>query len=225
MAKLSKLLYWMRIGVKLGNRPLILSAGMPRSGSTLLFNVLREILSAKWGDQLSTGWDADILKLSRGKAYLVKVHNIDRFYRNRSQFMFYTFRDIRVTAVSEMKMFNNEPSIENFQARINQYLVAKKYCDLIFKYEDVLQIPENFVQSISNTLGIKVDVDAITQKTFKLKPQENIDGEYAKDTLLHKKHFTNTKDDEWRSLFSEDLKKEVNSRFSWWFQECGYPEA
>lgn len=111
MSKTSTLKYWLKLSLKLKNKPLILSAGMPRSGSTLLFNILRVILSERWSDQLSAGWEGYILQLPEGKAYLVKTHNINRFYKFRAKHAFYTYRDVRVAAVSNMRKFNLTPTV------------------------------------------------------------------------------------------------------------------
>lgn len=224
MIRLSTIKYWLRLSIKLKNKPLIVSAGMPRSGSTLLYNILREILSERWPECLSSGWESDIFQLPEGKAYLVKTHHIDGYYRFRAKHAFYTFRDIRVAAISSMRKFNKLPTIKEFRKQIGEYAIAKKLCDNIIKYEDLLSQPRDIIQQISQTLGVAVSADQIVEKTFNLQPDENISEAYSEKTLLHKGHFTNTKNDEWRSLLPETLKKEVNTEFSWWFKECGYPE-
>lgn len=211
-----------KISLKLSTKPLILSAGMPRSGSTLLFNILREISLQKWPD-LSYGWEGDILELSKGTAYLVKVHRINRYYRLRTQYSFYTYRDVRVTAVSSMRKFGVEPNIDNFRSNINEYMIAKRHCNLILKYENLISNPISGIEKIAEKLGVKIDQQVVFENTFFLKAPVNISNSYSKETLLHKEHFTHTKDDDWRTVLSKELQEEVNSEFSWWFNECGYP--
>jgi hypothetical protein len=225
MLKPSKIKYWLEISAKLKTKPLIISAGMMRSGSTLLFNILHEILKLKYSDKISYGWKDEILKLPKGNVYLLKMHTLNRYYRHRAKKSFYTYRDIRVAAISAMKKFEITPSIKWFDQSINQYLIAKKYCDKIIRYEDLISEPINIIREISETLGIFTDPEDIVKKTYNLQPPEKIGETYSRETLLHKGHFTNTKNDEWRSLLPEKLKEDVNREFSWWFEECGYPRS
>lgn len=223
MLKIYKANYYLKISAKLQLKPLIISAGMMRSGSTLLFNILCEILKTKWSDQISYGWRDDILQLPDGKIYLLKMHNLNCYYRYRAKQSFYTYRDIRVVAISSMRKFNIKPSITWFRENINQYEVAKKYCDKIIRYEDLISQPTNIIQEISEILGISINPDDIRKKTSSLQAPETNSEVYSRKTLIHKDHFTNTKDDEWRSLLPEKIIEEVNQEFSWWFEECGYP--
>lgn len=101
-------------------------------------------------------------------------------------------------------------------------MVASQFCDQMIKYEDFVSKPSLSVQKIAEALGISVDSEEIIEKTFNLSPPKEISGIYSKETLLHKGHFTNTKDDEWRSLLSDELKENINEEFSWWFEKCGY---
>jgi len=71
MERKSELMNIVNLAVKFSNKPLIISAGMPRSGSTLLFNILRDIMLRRW-EGLSSGWSGDIENLDKGSAYLIK---------------------------------------------------------------------------------------------------------------------------------------------------------
>lgn len=124
--KISTIKHWMQLTLKLSFKPLILSAGMPRSGSTLLYNILRETLEIRWGNRLSSGWCGDIFQLPKGDAFLIKTHNIDNYYKYRAKHIFYTYRDVRVASVSSIRKFNDTPSIESIRCVINQYLIAQK---------------------------------------------------------------------------------------------------
>jgi len=215
----------LKVSLKLSTKPLIISAGMPRSGSTLLFNILREILQLEYQDNLSSGWDGDITQLPKGSAYLVKTHHFNRFYRLRAQHSFYTYRDVRVAAISYMRKFNREPSMDWISDKIKQYMIAKNACDAVFRYEDLIAKPIHPIRKISQILNVTIDPHAIVAATFNLPlPTDNCIL-YSKKTLLHKDHFTHTKDEEWRHVFSKELQERVNEEFNWWFKECDYPES
>ncbi len=209
--------------LKLSFRPLVVSAGMPRSGSTLLFNILRETLATRWGDGLSAGWIHDLGELPRGRAFLIKVHTFEPFYRLRAAHSFYTYRDVRVAAVSRMRMFNLEPTLKRFRWVIEQYQIAKASCDLIIKYEDLIADPLSHTQAIARRLDITTDCEAVVAKVLGLRPPTDAAGPYSMETLLHEGHVTNTGDDEWRRVLPRDLQDQVHAEFGWWFEECGYP--
>jgi hypothetical protein len=200
-----------RAGAKLSTKPLIVSAGMPRSGSTLLFNILREILATKLNSRLSSGWEGEFLSLPKGSAYLIKTHTLSRLYRWRARYCFYTYRDVRVAAVSGLRKFNNQITLESIRSMIRQYEIAKKACNTIIKYEELIEAPLSFIQELSRILKINVDAERIYQKTFKLKPPNSGTG-HSKLTLLHKGHFTHTKDHEWRQIIDSKLQMRINKR-------------
>lgn len=221
MVRASEAIDIIKLVAKFSNKPLIVSAGMPRSGSTLLFNILREILIRKWGS-LSSGWYGDIADLDKGNAYLIKLHNLNWYYRVRANQKFYTYRDVRVAAVSSLHKFNKEPSIDDIRTNINQYLIAKSSCDLMIKYEELVSDPFVHVSKIIDVLEVQVDIDEIIESSFNLNPPDSGSSTYSKETLLHKGHFTYTNDDEWRSVLSEELQVCLRKEFDWWFEECGY---
>ena len=211
--------------LRFSKSPLIVSAGMPRSGSTLLFNILKNTLLIKYSDKLSCGWIGDLGKLPKGDAYLIKMHGLSKYYCFRSQFMFYTYRDVRVSIVSEMRKFNREPNIDSVRGRIEQYIIAKQRCDMLIQYEDLITNPSKYTRKIAEKMGIIANHQELVESSFYLHPPNvSLDGKgYSMETLLHKEHFTNTKDDEWRSVLTKEFQEEINAEFAWWFEECGYP--
>jgi len=195
---------------------------MPRSGSTLLFNILREILATQWSSRLSSGWESDVLSMPTGSAYLIKTHQLSRLYHLRAQYCFYTYRDVRVAAISNLRKFGRQVSLESVREIINQYKLAKKLCDKTIKYEELIKDPIPFINDLAQTLAIKVDPESIHKKTFALEPPAPGTG-YSKVTLLHGDHYTQTKDHEWRQIIDKNLQVKINEEFAWWFDECGYP--
>jgi len=89
----SRIVHYTKLYHKIGLGRLILSSGMPRSGSTLLYNILRLCLEKKHGAELVSGWLDDFDNLPKGRVYLLKTHNTNLYYALRSQYVFYTYRD------------------------------------------------------------------------------------------------------------------------------------
>lgn len=211
------------LNLRFFNKPVFVSAGMQRSGSTLLFNMLRLILSHRW-EKLSSCWVGDIAELPAGDAFLIKVHSLSPYWNRRAQNMFYTYRDVRVAMVSAMKTMKAPLTMEVIAGRIRQYELAKERADLMIKYEVLLESPETIVSRISQILNIPVDSEEIARQAVSLR-DETVPGSksgYSKETLFHKGHCTYTANDEWRTVFPRELQDQVHEQFSWWFRECGY---
>ena len=206
---------------KLGREPLIVSAGMPRSGSTLLFNVVRELLMIKWERQLTAGWEGDFLSLPPGKAYLVKTHKFNSFSRLRSKRSFYSYRDIRSAIASRIKKTGKIVGIEFVRRHIKQYQIARRHCDVCFSYERLTKNLEEVVIDVARSLGIPCDPERIRSKVMQL-PLPGPECRYSPVTLLHPNHFTQTSPTDWRRLLPESLQQEIGEEFAWWFEECGY---
>lgn len=211
-----------RTGLKLSWRPLVVSAGMPRSGSTLLFNLLREILTVKWQSGLSYGWRDDLLTLPRGTAYLIKTHDLSWKWRWRAAYSFYTYRDVRVAAVSALRKFDREITLGSVRDAIGGYEIAKHACNLCIKYEELIRAPERFARELARILRIEVDANRICSAVLSLAPPTDV-GTYSKVTQLHAGHCTHTDADDWRTIIPPNLQRRISSEFAWWFSECGYP--
>ena len=197
---------------------------MHRSGSTLLFNILKEILSLKYKTKLSSGWYGDLYKIPKGDAYLIKVHALTKLLRLRSKYIFYTFRDVRTAAVSANKVLNVPMSIDEIRNGINEYIKAKKTADLTIQYEKLTGNTLNVIYDILNVLSINADAEAIYNKCMDVTmPSGSFSAGHIDDTLYHPGHITNTTDDEWRSKMPLSLQKEITYEYEWWFKECGYP--
>src|SRR5262245_15346631 len=74
---------------------LVLSAGMPRSGSTWLFNAARLLLRQTVApDELGSGWVGDWARLPKRPWLLLKVHEYDAFLARRARAILYSYRDV-----------------------------------------------------------------------------------------------------------------------------------
>ncbi len=222
--KIPNLLKYPKKIARLSSKPLIVSAGMPRSGSTLLFNVVREILLVKWKNRLSSGWEGDVAELPKGDAFLLKTHTISMYYRLRASYIFYSYRDVRVAAVSRSRKFNTPITLAQIGSEIREYERAKSASDFLVKYENFINEPDEVIRQLANILGICIEPTVIREKCFSLASPEadNTKRFYSRETLLHKDHFTYTQDDEWRKVIPADLQRKINREYSWWFNECGY---
>ena len=206
----------------LKDKPFVLSAGIMRSGSTLLFNIVKQVLLEKYGDTLVSRWQNDAVDFQVGDCYLIKTHNIAPFLELKPIHIFFTYRDLRTVEVSMNKFFGTPLSAEAIGYYILEYYCARENGATTIKYEELIKNPKSYISAIANSLKISVERDVICDNVLNLKPP--IDGvEYSKETLLHPRHITGTKDDEWRELMPDEMQSKIRQEYAWWFEKCGYP--
>lgn len=209
---------------KLGFNQLILSAGMPRSASTLLYNIIRLCLYKKFGDNLTSGWIGDINFFKKNKINLIKVHQINSMLAMKAKYIFYTYRDVRQALVSANIKFNTPLTIISCRKMIDQYEMAKKYADLMISYENIVNNTKQQISRIANILKIDVDIEDII-KNLPLITSNRFLSEGKKHNLLtalHENHASGIYSDEWNTILSEELKKQIGIEFKWWFKETDY---
>lgn len=217
---------------KVRSSKLIITAGMPRSGSTLLFNMVRLAVLAEPKSQkeerLSSGWISEILEMPDASAYLVKTHRLSRLMTMKSNSIFYSYRDVRDALVSNYRKFDKSPSIEIVREWIRQYSIAKSKSVKMLKYEDMIKDLRSQIIEISNTLSKELSDETINSLVYELNSmadRSSLDGEkrFSSDTLLHKNHITGTRSGEWQTLFDKELINDIHKEFDWWFSENQYP--
>ena len=192
----------------LKDKPFVLSAGIMRSGSTMVYNTLGQILLAKYGDGLVTGWQNDMVNPQVGDYYLIKTHDMSPFFEANPEHIFFTYRDLRTVEVSMNRFFNTPYSSGAIGYYILEYMRALKNNAVMIRYENLTQRPTETIAVIAKKLDIKVNPVDVYAKIMNIE----LPG-----------HFTHTKDEEWRALIPEDTQKEITRDYSWWFEECGYP--
>lgn len=197
---------------------------MQRSGSTLMFNMIRLLIITHGQQSLSAGYIKDLGSLGRSDTSLIKIHGLPRLTRWRASAIFYTYRDVRTAIVSQFRKFHDVPHFEFIERSIREFKTAQKADAVMIKYEDLISEPEKQIERISRKLALNADVEAIWQKVNSIK-QPSLGEGYSKETLFHPYHKTATGDNDWRQVLDESLTSKINDEFGWWFQACGYPEV
>lgn len=193
---------------------------MPRSGSTLLFNLLRSILSEYSEKSFSSGWIRDIHQLESSDTILLKAHELSYPLRKRSSNIFYTYRDVRTAMVSAHRKFGTEPSIDIARNHIQQYLIAQRSFASMISYEAITTNTKQVVSDLGVALNYPIDAQIHLDRVSKISPPS--EKGYSKSSLLHHDHRTNTSPEEWRKALPVTLQKELSKEFYWWFIETGY---
>lgn len=221
-ATLSLILVQMKLLWKTRNASLILSDGMPRSGSTYLYNIVRACCEEKYGTDFACGWIGDFHKWDKHQAYLVKAHGTSPFLRKRCQVIFYSYRDVRDTMVSAHRKFQTPMSLAYCRTVIADDLRSKQDADCIVKYEEMIARPEQTVQQVAQTLGVDVTPEEILKNVPGAFDEGAENERYNEVTLLHGKHGTGTESGSWRNVMDPELQQQINREFAGWFQRHEY---
>lgn len=206
---------------------LILSAGMPRSGSTWMYNALRLLIlhSDKGYDDFSCGWIGDLDDIQVKRKMLIKIHQYSEEIVEKSQMIFYSYRDIRDAMASAFRKFNLTPTIELADYLVNQHKKWTAVANHTMKYEAMMANQELELIRIAKHLGIS-DADGHNIKKEIDQLNYGSDGKknerYHNTNLLHKDHITNGKHGTWAGIIDPELIKRIEEKHRAWFEQYGY---
>lgn len=213
---------------------LILSAGMPRSGSTWLYNAIRLIInsSAQLAENFSCGWVDNVNyfdslnKKPNPSCTLIKMHYYDQELVNHADYIFYSYRDLRDALASSKRVFNGEPLIELADEWIKEYSKWTQVANFVMKYELMLEKKEEIIQDLANILKIDIGEPAKIQKQI-MQMHYGSQGDknlvYNEVNLLHRNHITNGKYGTWTDSLNQEFIEQVEQKHRQWFLAHDYP--
>ncbi len=202
---------------------IILSAGMPRSGSTWVFNAARLLLRSK-GD-LGSGWIEDWATIPRAPTVLVKVHAHDPFLARSAHAILYSFRDIRDALASRKRMFGIDPTLEDARQWLKFDRRWREQAAVTVRYESMLADPVGTVADLASALGLSdADPAGVLRQLAQIDHQTpHIGlGAYDRETLLHRGHITDGRHGAWGGWLSPAFVRQLEQECGGWLAENGY---
>lgn len=173
------------------SKKVILIAGMPRSGSTWLFNASRFLL--EYGDsQLYAAWISDYDPGNPSKVHLVKAHRPSDV-KFAVDIVLTTWRPIEACLASLIRMgwLSDDPDTlrQGYvrQKRLHQYWLDRTNLEVDFN--EIENDPAAAVQRLATALGLSLEssqLTAVSTALSALQPPEN--GAPDSRTLLHPNH-------------------------------------
>ncbi|RVT49478.1 sulfotransferase domain-containing protein [Rubrivivax albus] len=207
---------------------LVLSAGMPRSGSTWLYNALRLMLARRFPGpgELACGWVGDIGRLPATAACrLVKIHEWDDALVTQAEFVTWSYRDLRDAMASQHRKFGGALSLQFADYLVRQDARWMTRADHVMRYEAMLADPRRELVRLANALKLPdIDPAAVQREleglSFESEGPRN--EAYHELTLLHRGHVTDGRAGSWRNGMPEDLARQIVSAHAGWFSARGY---
>lgn len=146
----------------------ILVAGIPRSGSLRLFNILRIGLQQVYSkDQIHHGYEKKFIPNYNKQVNLNKMHDCLDSKRDWADFVFTTRRDLRYILASGidfgmLKKHLSEQEIVEFLTDVTtKHSYWKQSTDFEIPYENFEENKREFINNVFSVLNIVVDVDKI----------------------------------------------------------------
>lgn len=212
------------------NAPIVLAAGIPRSGSTWLYNVARLLLASRFGSAYAC-WidDLDETALAAADAAVVKLHEPCDALADRATVVMTTHRDLRDIAVSLRSLngaeFDDAQMIASAaHARaLHDHWSSRAKLDLA--YRDIATSPASQVRRVGEALGLMVDEDdarEIVDAVDELPSPTDRRLKHDPTSLLHVNHRTDGRPGRWRGELSDETAEAITSAGIDWLRRRGY---
>ncbi len=201
---------------------LVLCAGIPRSGSTWVYNAARLLLQREaavhgaWVER----WDEH----DPAPVHLVKLHEPDEALADRADVILTSRRDLRDIAASALQRgWTSEADAVSFLERVvrlHAWWCSRSSWELA--YEMLLEDPVAAVRELAGVLGadpgaapaVRGEIDALREPAASAGWDER--------TLLHPEHLADGRAGYYRQVLPPALIDEINARFATWLQAHGY---
>ena len=156
---------------------------------------------------------------------LIKVHDFNKSLAGQSQYILYSFRDIRDVIASGIRKFGWVPSVEVADNLIIQHERWMNVADFVMRYETMLHDKENIIADLARLFDIKnVDPAGIVNSIEQLNYQSQGDKNemYHKTNLYHSGHITDGRHGSWKGLIDPALIQKIEEKHQGWFKKYNY---
>lgn len=206
------------------NKKLILISTMPRSGSTWLFNCVREIYKLK-NIEFYSEWVEEYKPANSAPVHIVKVHEPEFQLTSEADLIISTRRDIRDICTSLIRMGwlkNDELSVVEQANKLANTVHPFWYSrsDLEVEYSNILDNTHALVNEIALKLDFTISSEECENVVQYLRSLSS-PKEYDKETQLHPAHRNTVKTDYQAVLSSSTLSK-IDESIGVWLKKFNY---
>lgn len=196
----------------------IICAGIPRSGSTRLYSILRLGLEQNFPlNEISSQWEAAFKVGDHHN--LLKIHNFSKKWLDWSDFVFTTKRDLRYIAASAIDLMpagtykTPESLVQMCKDILIMYDSWNEHSDYELVYEDFYKNETKIVDDIFKVLNLKVDIEKLL---FELKEIKNSNLNFDHTTLMHKNHISKNTGLHYTKRLSKEQYEIIEKEFKDW---------
>ena len=206
------------------HKKLVLISTMPRSGSTWLFNCVREIYKLK-NIEFYSEWVEEYNPANSAPVHIVKVHEPEFQLTTEADLIISTRRDIRDICTSLIRMGwlkNDELSVVEEANKLANIVHPFWFSrsDLEIEYSNILDNTHALVNEIALKLGFTISVEEC-EKVVQYLNSLSSPTKYDKETQLHPAHRNTVKTDYQAVLSSSTLSK-IGESIGLWLEKFNY---
>jgi hypothetical protein len=210
----------------------ILVAGIPRSGSTRLYNIIRLILLQKFSfESLHCGWHDKFDLQKAGVHNIIKLHYFDQKWCDWADVIFTTKRDLRDVAASSLefhkhrgRVYGDEVLLNFLHAVIAMHDLWGVYSDYELVYEEYGRFGLRDIMNVSEKLGLfDTNYGHVLDGVEEIKKNSVLErDQYDWVTLMSHYHISENTNLHFSERLSEDQTKLINDNFGHWLLDNGY---
>lgn len=207
----------------------MICAGIPRSGSTWLYNAARLLLQIASGpEQVHGAWIDQYEPANPARWHVVKIHNPDEALAWRGKCILTSRRDLRDIAASAWKRgwISDGPSmLALLESVVAQHAWWRERCafEMIYERMRVDRVAE--LRSIAGALGVAVDASSslkVLQQIDALGHDDASEDAFNASNLLHKQHIMDGRVGYHAQILPAELLALINNRHGEWLRANGY---
>ena len=204
----------------------VVCAGIPRSGSTWLFNVARLILERDIPGGVYGAWLDDYAPGADKPIHVIKLHgpadallDADVILSSRRD-----LRDIAASAVLMGWCKSTDEILRFADSALSGHEIWSAHATVELAYEDIVGRPAQCVAAVGSALAVALDeggYDEILNAVESLQtPTQRAD--YDPETLLHPGHRRNGGVGYYGSVLTSAAVQAIEQRFGDWLERYGY---
>ncbi len=206
-------------------KQLVVAAGMPRSGSTWLYNAARILLESTGKFDIGAGWISDYNTFQHHDLVILKIHFFNQDIANNGTAVLYSYRDIRDALASFKRKFGVAPTIDLARRFLASDRDWRQRSHFIMRYEDMIREEEETILQLAQLFEITgVDAKSISEriKAMNYDTGNQKTPVYNLENLLHKNHITDGRHGSWEGHVPPSLVERIETEFADWLVANGY---
>jgi hypothetical protein len=211
------------------SQALYLAAGIPRSGSTWLFNALRLLLQIRYTNVYSS-WIGDFVKPRSysADAILLKLHSPDQEWAARTQNIFTSHRDLRDIAISSRDMgwvHDAQAMFATARSARAHHEYWARHALLDISYYDIVASPTDVLIALADVCEIEVSrmaVESLNTQLSSLACKEARSRSYDVENLMYPGHRFDGKPGRFQNALPREIAEEIWVQNRGWMEKMGY---
>jgi len=213
-----------------GASRVIVCAGMPRSGSTWVFNAIRLLLlEVKSADDVYGAWVDMYVPSHPGRYHVVKTHRFVSSLANSAWRVFTSRRDLRdIGASLVLKGWASRRSlIPTLDSAVRSHSAWRPYSACEMVYEELVASPIEQLARIAATLDIEPSPDLLQRVQTRLDSLEPVGGVPPEQSpnLLHPGHRQRGECGYYLEVLDKELIRKIERTFRSWLSGYEYPTS